>query len=102
MQALGLIETKGLVAAIEAADSALKAADVSLMGRKLSSGTEAVWRERLVRFDSGDLTVAEFCRREGVPNPSFYQWRKRLGQHQRQRNPTGKPGVSVFRSALRA
>ena len=54
------------------------------MGRKLSSGAEAVWRERLVRFESGDLTVAEFCRREGVSNPSFYQWRKRLAQPDRQ------------------
>lgn len=53
------------------------------MRRKQISGAEAVWRERLARFDRGDLTVAEFCRREGVSNPSFYQWRKRLQRHQR-------------------
>jgi ethanolamine utilization protein EutM len=35
MQALGFIETKGLVAAVEAADSALKSANVSLVGHKL-------------------------------------------------------------------
>jgi len=34
MQALGFIETIGLVAATEAADSALKAASVSLLGKK--------------------------------------------------------------------
>ena len=34
MQALGFIETKGFVAAVEAADSALKAANVSLVGQK--------------------------------------------------------------------
>ena len=34
MQALGFIETKGFVAATEAADSALKAANVSLVGQK--------------------------------------------------------------------
>ena len=34
MQALGLIETRGFVAAAEAADSALKAASVSLLGQK--------------------------------------------------------------------
>jgi len=34
MQALGFIETQGFVAAIEAADSALKAASVSLIGQK--------------------------------------------------------------------
>jgi microcompartment protein CcmL/EutN len=32
--ALGLIETRGLVGAIEAADAALKAADVRLIGRE--------------------------------------------------------------------
>lgn len=48
------------------------------MGRKRSSGAEAVWRERLARFRDGDLTVVEFCRREGVSEPSFYGWRKRL------------------------
>ena len=34
MQALGFIETVGLVAAAEAADSALKAASVSLIGKQ--------------------------------------------------------------------
>ena len=48
------------------------------MGSKQRSGAEAVWRERLARFESGNLTVREFCHREGVSNPSFYQWRKRL------------------------
>ena len=60
------------------------------MGRKLSSGAEAVWRERLRRFDSGNLTVAEFCHREGVSNPSFYQWRKRLKQRDRQPKQSGR------------
>ena len=34
-QALGLVETRGLVAAIEAADAMVKAANVQLMGRKM-------------------------------------------------------------------
>jgi ethanolamine utilization protein EutM len=39
MQALGLIETKGLVALIEAGDAALKAANVQLVGwSKVGSG----------------------------------------------------------------
>jgi hypothetical protein len=67
------------------------------MGRKLNSGAEAVWRERLTRFDSGNLTVAEFCHREGVSNPSFYQWRKRLKQSNRQpqRGGRAKRGTAV-------
>ncbi len=43
MQAMGFIETKGFVAAVEAADSALKAASVSLVGQKrVGSGLVAV------------------------------------------------------------
>lgn len=43
MQALGFIETKGFIAAVEAADSALKAANVSLVGQKrVGSGLVAV------------------------------------------------------------
>jgi ethanolamine utilization protein EutM len=39
MQALGLIETKGLITLIEAGDAALKAANVTLVGwQKIGSG----------------------------------------------------------------
>jgi len=37
-EALGLIETKGLVAAIEAADAMVKAANVFLLGKELVGG----------------------------------------------------------------
>jgi len=37
-----------------------------------------MWRQRLERFAVWTGTVAEFCRREGVAQPTFYQWRKRL------------------------
>lgn len=40
----------------------------------------AVWGERLRRYERAGLTVAEFCRREGVSAPSFYQWRRRLAE----------------------
>jgi microcompartment protein CcmL/EutN len=39
MEALGMIETKGLIACIEAADAAVKAANVKLVGyEKIGSG----------------------------------------------------------------
>ena len=42
-EALGMIETKGLVAAIEAADAMVKSANVSLMGyEKIGSGLVTV------------------------------------------------------------
>jgi hypothetical protein len=37
-----------------------------------------IWQERLDRFEESGLSVKEFCARESVSNPSFYQWRKKL------------------------
>jgi hypothetical protein len=46
----------------------------------LASDKAAVWQERLRRYERAGLTVAEFCQRERVSIPSFYQWRKRLAE----------------------
>jgi transposase-like protein len=43
-----------------------------------SQDRATVWGERLRRYERSGLTVAEFCQREGVSAPSFYQWRRRL------------------------
>jgi len=40
--------------------------------------TETEWVGILKRFQSSDLTVREFCRREGVSLSSFQRWRSRL------------------------
>ena len=54
-QALGLVETKGLVAAIEAADAMVKAANVRLMGKeKIGSGLVTV----MVRGDVGAVKAS--------------------------------------------
>jgi ethanolamine utilization protein EutM len=54
-QALGMVETKGLVSAIEAADSMVKAADVSLIGKQqIGSGLVTV----MVRGDTGAVKAA--------------------------------------------
>jgi len=50
------------------------------MPQLTSTQRRAFWSERLDRFESADLTVAEFCRRESISAPSFYLWKKRLGQ----------------------
>ncbi len=36
------------------------------------------WTSRFERFKLSGLTVASFCRSEGVSQPSFYQWKKKL------------------------
>ena len=54
-QALGMVETRGLVAAVEAADAMLKAANVTLVGtEKIGSGLVSV----MVRGDVGAVKSA--------------------------------------------
>lgn len=59
------------------------------MGRRIDGAAYAVWRKRWERFESSSLTVAEFCRREGISQPNFYQWRKRLRGERGQAAPVG-------------
>ena len=55
MEALGMVETRGLVAAIEAADAMVKAANVTLIGsEKIGSGLVSV----MVRGDVGAVKAA--------------------------------------------
>ena len=55
MEALGMIETRGLVAALEAADAMVKAAEVTLIGtEKIGSGLVSV----MVRGDVGAVKAA--------------------------------------------
>ena len=54
-QALGMVETKGLVGAVEAADAMVKAANVTLVGKeKIGSGLVTV----MVRGDVGAVKAA--------------------------------------------
>ncbi len=54
-EALGMVETKGLVAAIEAADAMVKSANVALVGyEKIGSGMVTV----MVRGDVGAVKAA--------------------------------------------
>ena len=55
MEALGMVETRGLVAAIDAADAMVKAANVVLIGsEKIGSGLVSV----MVRGDVGAVKAA--------------------------------------------
>ena len=55
MEALGMIETRGLVAAIEAADAMVKAANVTLIGKVLVGGGLVTV---MVRGDVGAVNAA--------------------------------------------
>lgn len=55
------------------------------MARSADSAKRQIWHERLQRFERSRSTVAAFCQAEGVSIPSFYQWRRTLGESARAR-----------------
>jgi transposase-like protein len=48
------------------------------MGGRWKETRALGWKERLAAQQRSGLSIAEFCRREGIAPPSFYVWRKRL------------------------
>lgn len=49
------------------------------------------WNDRFRRFGKSRQTVADFCRAEGVPQPSFYYWKRRLAGGSRQHPSVKRP-----------
>jgi hypothetical protein len=66
------------------------------MAGSLDSQKLREWQRRMVRFEEGRRSVAEFCRREGVSAPSFYQWRKRLAERSTQAEAGGAEARKGF------
>jgi hypothetical protein len=48
------------------------------MERSGSGALRTRWRERISRWRQSGVSIAEFCRREEISQPSFFAWRKRL------------------------
>ena len=44
------------------------------MGRGVDVEKWALWRRRIAEFERGSAGVAEFCRRVGVSQATFYLW----------------------------
>lgn len=66
------------------------------MSRSVRDEKRSRWRDRFRRFGRSKLTVAEFCRREGVSVPSFYEWRRKLADS----SPNGHARPSVERACF--
>jgi hypothetical protein len=49
------------------------------MSRGSNSTKVQQWSDRLERFENSGQTVTQFCVAEGVSQPSFYQWKKKIG-----------------------
>lgn len=56
----------------------------------LQQGRREIWRQRLARFAKSGLTVSRFCQKEGVSPPSFYLWRRKLGEASARSEHTGR------------
>ena len=71
------------------------------MSRLPKSVLISLWLDRLNRFAKSDLTVANFCQREQVSLPSFYQWKRRLSPRvdvprpRRPRRSSQRPGKAT-------
>lgn len=52
------------------------------MAGKMSAEIEARWREILERQAGSGQSVRRFCASEGISEPSFYTWRKKLRERQ--------------------
>jgi hypothetical protein len=63
-------------------------------GRRSKSAAQ--WQERLERWQRLQCSVREFCRREGVSQPSFYHWRKRLASGSGSRSVRGVTRGAAF------
>ena len=50
------------------------------MPRRADPATARLWQQRLQRFTQAELSVADFCDREGISTASFYAWKRRLAQ----------------------
>jgi len=66
------------------------------MAHSVDSGKERVWRGRLWRFRKSRLTVAQFCRSEGVSDATFYQWQRRLAKRGREDTSQGPKPTRSF------
>jgi len=49
-----------------------------MAARSTSRIATSKWRERVDGWRQSKLSVAEYCRREQLPQASFFAWRKRL------------------------
>ncbi|MEY3226834.1 MAG: hypothetical protein RLZZ536_1453 [Planctomycetota bacterium] len=62
------------------------------MGRAIDGVKGREWEERLRRYADSQLTVGDFCVREGVSVAAFYVWRKKVAVGQPGRRTTGGGG----------
>ncbi len=78
------------------------------MARTVDLDKVAAWQDRLDRFEAGQVSIAQFCRDEGVSQASFFAWRKKLASQKRRPQarqttsaspaPAAKPPSAAFQA----
>jgi transposase len=63
--------------------------------RKIDGDQEPFWRMAIETWQASGRSVRQFCKQEGLAEPSFYFWRKRLAGASVQ-GARGKPEPSSF------
>jgi hypothetical protein len=58
------------------------------MARKVNQALWDQWRQRIGRQRASGLSVAEFCRKEGVSGAAFHRWKGRLRDRTGGRQPS--------------
>ena len=63
------------------------------MTRRVNQVLRGQWRERMERQCKSGLSIAEFCRKEGVSAVTFHTWKRKLQSESLDR-PSASGGVS--------
>ena len=63
--------------------------------RKIDGDQEQFWRMAIETWQASGLSVRQFCTNEGLSEPSFYAWRKKLAGGSVQ-DEKDKPEPSAF------
>lgn len=68
------------------------------MSKKQTDDTDQqqFWQMVLETFKSSNLSVRQFCKQEGLAEPSFYSWRKKLAVNNGSANENKKQQPQSF------
>jgi len=64
--------------------------------REIDGDQEQFWRMAIETWQASGLSVRQFCAGEGLSEPSFYSWRKKLTGGDTQHDSQDKPEPLAF------
>ena len=65
-------------------------------GHEINGDQEQFWRMAIETWQASGLSVRQFCKDEGLPEPAFYSWRKKFAGGNSERNDQDTPESSAF------